>query len=141
MQARLGELEQQRRMCLEATTDATTAIITAASTAAATPGNSRVRELEGQVAQLRSALRRASGTDGGSDAPGVGSPVAGSPSKGGSGNTAGEPGGKNKNAVAAAQVQLRMARQLVLSEQDRASHAEVCYTEWQCSAGMLWFDH
>ena len=50
MQARLGELEQQRRMCLEATTDATTAIITAASTAAATPGNSRVRELEGQVA-------------------------------------------------------------------------------------------
>lgn len=30
-----------------------------------------------------------------------------------------------KSALAATQVQLRMARQLVLSEQDRASHAEV----------------
>ena len=140
MQARLGELEQQRRQCLEATTDATTALIAAASTAAAplvaTSELLKVRELEGQVAQLRSALRRT--TDATPDGKGVRSPAvdggAASPVKGDSRVSAEQQGGQGtgdkkavdaKSALAATQVQLRKARQLVLSEQDRASHAEV----------------
>lgn len=146
VQARLGELEQQRRLCLEATTDATTALIAAASTAAApavaTSELPRVRELEGHVAQLRSALRRATtdatpdgkgsrspAVDGGSASPVKGdarSPAARSgPDQQGVQVTGDKKAVDTKSALAATQVQLRMARQLVLSEQDRASHAEV----------------
>lgn len=107
VQVQLAELEAQRRECLEAITDATEELVKTAEAVDGARATVRVRELEGTVAQLRSGLRAA----GGGGRPGAA-------------RAAGE-GGHAPAGQVQLQAQLRLARQVVLEEQERASLAEV----------------
>ena len=108
LQVQLAELEAQRRECLEAITDATTELVRTADAVDGAHGATRVRQLEGTVAQLRSDLRAAGGA-----------------ARGGAGSARTGADEQVQAQHAQLQAQLRLARQVVLEEQERTSMAQV----------------